>query len=379
MSTVMSEYSTIQKLNRRNSEVTVQSAPQCRLESSAQVAKTRRKARFDRFGHLPPELVLDIMTWLYPQDLEKLVQINKNISALASSSKRTIIKGIHTQQFPDYHELFGMIGEESPDQEYNAAIEKENREWWIREEDERFQAWFHYQRLQQCLGPGFIGRINLFAGLTEGIEAAATALKSEGITFDEETEAVTIKALKLSWKMQWNDRPGLEHLCDRDGTERSYLHLRHNIFVSETAEVKVRFQEILSLIGSRLWKDLEFWDFTFDWSRRNKLLIASEQYISAKNLEDWVQDLTAELMVESISKIGVVRAIQLDHADRCGWDTAWINEKMAVRLLELLDDLEPVLWHGAPAPVFEFGRAIGLWPEDIVDRKIRMFTHFGNY
>ncbi|KAL8859040.1 MAG: hypothetical protein Q9178_004521 [Gyalolechia marmorata] len=371
----MSQCSTTQHANRRNGEMTVQCVPQYRLEASAQATKTQREARFDRFGRLPPELILDIMRWTYPQDLGNLVQINKNISALASSNKRTIINGIHTQQFPEYHELFGMIGEESPDQEYNAAIEKENREWWIREEDERFQDWFHRPRLQQRLGPGSIGRINLFAGLTEGIEAAATALKTERLTFDEETQAVTIKALKLFWKMQWNDRPGLEHLCDRDGTERSYLDLRHRIYVSETAEVKGRFQEILRLIGSRLWGDLELWDFTIDWSRRHQLLIASEQHISATNLESWVQDLTAELVVESISKIGVVRAIQLDHADYCVWDTAWINEKMAGRLLELLDDLEPVLGYGAPAPVFEFGRSIGLWPEDIIDRKIRMFTH----
>ncbi|KAL8921060.1 MAG: hypothetical protein Q9172_004214 [Xanthocarpia lactea] len=374
----MSEYSTIQNANPRNGEVTVQCAPQCRLESSAQVAKTQREDRVDRFGHLPPELLLDIMRWTYPQDLGNLVQINKNISALASSNKRTIIKGIHTQQFPDYHELFGMIGEESPDQEYNAAIEKENREWWICEEDERFEDWFHRPRLQQRLGPGSIGRINLFAGLSEGIKAAATALKSEGITFDEETEAVTIKALLLFWKMQWNDRPGLEDLGDRDGTERSYLDLRHKIFVSETAEVKGRFQEILRLIGSRLWKVLEFSYFTIDWSKRNILLIASGQHISAKDLESWVQDLTAELVVDSISKIGVVRAIKLDYAYYCGWDTAWINEKMVDRLLELLDEMAWVLRYGAPAPVFEFGRAMGLWPEDVVDRKIRMFTDLGS-
>ncbi|KAL8784058.1 MAG: hypothetical protein Q9213_004185 [Squamulea squamosa] len=375
----MGKYLAMQRARYSIDEVTMQSILHRRVRPSAGIAKPQKKAHFDRFKDLPPEVVLEIMRWINPQDLGHLVQINKNISALASANRRTIEKGIHDQQYPEYHQLFGMVGEETPDQEYNVAVEKENREWWLNEEKKAFEAWFpNGQKPQQVLGSGSIGRIKLFAALAEDIRIAATALDDEGIAFEEGSEELTRKALMLFWKMQWNDRPGLEHLCDRDDTELSYLDTRHKLFADETAEVKGRFREILRRIGSRLWKDLELWDFTIDWSTRNRRLVASEQHISAEDLERWVQGLTAELVVEVILKIGVVRAIKLDHADACEWDMVWINEKLVDRLLELLGDLVPSLGYEAPSPVFGFGRAIGLQPDKIVERERRMFTRWRN-
>ncbi|KAL8725855.1 MAG: hypothetical protein Q9166_007101 [cf. Caloplaca sp. 2 TL-2023] len=226
------------------------------------------------------------------------------MAALVSSNKKTILKGVHEQQFPEYYQFFGMVGEETLDQDYHVAIETRTP--------------------RMGFGTRAVGRIVLFAALAEDIEKAATTVHEEGITITAGSEELTRKALMLFWKMQWNYRPGLDHLCDQDETERNYLNIRHKLFTAATPAVQARFKEILKLVGSRLWKDLELWDFTIDWSARNQRYIIAEHYITARDLETWVQDLPAELTIEVISKIGIVRAIKLDHADSCGWDMSWL-------------------------------------------------------
>lgn len=226
----------------------------------------------------------------------------------------------------------------------------------------------------QLCSSGPFGRIELFAALAEDLERAATDLDKKVIEFNAGSANVTREALMLFWKMQWNDRPGLDTLCKQDATERHYSDVRYSLFASERPQVQARFREILKVVGSRIWDDLELWDYSRGWSSMHTSLIKRARYISPGELEHWLQDFTAELTVEVISKIGIIRANQLNHADHCDWKTAWINEKMADRLWNVLGRLEEVLRLGAPAPVFQFGWKIGLRPEEICDRGRRMLT-----
>ncbi|KAL8817750.1 MAG: hypothetical protein Q9223_003477 [Gallowayella weberi] len=357
------------------------------LKRSRQMARTTREEPCPiYFNYLPPELVIEVMRWTNPAALINLVDTkNTRISAIASTNWRTILLGVSTQQFSEFHDLFGMYGKETPDQEYNLAVAEESGEWWARKDDEALQKsseracrWnineaaastpiiFHEPHANEESG-----RIELFVYFAKEIEAAATALDKEIIEFDAGSGALTKKALMLFWKMQWNDLPGLDRLCKRDetDTDRYYFHVRLSLFTAETPEVQARFQEIIRAIGSRLWNGLKFWDFTSEWSMQHEPYITTQWHISVSDLEIWLQDLIAELTVEVICKIGISRAIELDHADYCSWRTEWINERMSDRLMDFLRDLPQWLRIGYLPPVLKFGRAIGLLPEEIAQRR----------
>lgn len=78
-------------------------------------------------------------------------------------------------------------------------------------------------------------------------------------------------------------------------------------------------------------------------------------------------------LIEVVSKIGLDRAIKLDHTCGPSEDMVWINETVIDRLDELFDDLEKILRKGGRLPTYGFGVTVGLLPEDIVDEGIEMF------
>ncbi|KAL8982879.1 MAG: hypothetical protein Q9205_002737 [Flavoplaca limonia] len=347
-----------------------------RSKSWPQTIKQQIKARIDSLGELPPEVILEVMKWTNLQDLGKLVLTNKDISVLASTSKRSIVKGIQSYQYPEYHQLFGVFREESQLHKDNLSAYMDTRRWWICRDDWEYE---HREEtykdkprgsrnFPQLLRTGPINRIRFFAALAKEIEKTAAALKvEEGEDFDEGKEEVTRKALVLFWRLQWMDEAGLEYLCKMHYMALDFLDMRQQLFAAETSKVTRRYQEILKLVGSGLWKRLELWDFTRAWWTENIDLIKSQRWMSAEEVGICVRQLTAELVVEVVSKIGIDRAIRLKHADGCDWDTLWINEEMADRLLELLDDMVPILKHGGEIPNHGFRETAGLRPEDIAD------------
>lgn len=388
MPPAVSEPSPIQGARRRVHEAPPQRTRIDRVRSSSRIRKKQEKAHPDRFGRLPPELVLEVTKWTNIQDLGNFVFSSSTVSELASTSKRAISKGIQAQQYQELHQTFGMVGEETPDQKWYLVGEEENRKWWLREDRRRYgqdrgregdgrheDRQGHSRESLLPLTPGCIGRINFFAALAEDMEKTAAALKeAKCITANAGSEGLTRQALLLCQKLQWIDRPGLEHLCSQDDTVHDYLELRRELFDAEAPEVRTRFQEIMRLVGSRVWKRLELWDWTREWSTRNKELIARQQYIGCRGLKMWVREVTAELAVEVVSKIGLDRAIKLDYTHGSIVDMIWINEKVIDRLEELLDDMEKILRNGGHPPAYGFGGTIGLVPENIVDENVRTFS-----
>lgn len=331
-------------------------------------------------------MILEVMKWTNLQGLGKLLLINKDISVLASTSKRSIIKGIQSHQYPEYHQLFGVFEEETQLHKDNLSAYMDTQKWWIWKDDWEYQHREEKYRdkprgsrnFPQLLRTGPIDRINFFAALAEEIDKTAAALKvEEGEDFDVGKEGVTRQALVLFWRLQWMDQPGLEYLCKMHDMALAYLDIQQQLFAAEASEVTSRYQEILKLVGSGLWKRLELWDFTRAWWIENIDLIKSQRRMSAGEVGIWVRQLTAELVVEVVSKIGIDRAIRLKHADNCDWDTLWINGEMAERLMELLDDMVPILKHGGEIPNYGFGETVGLLPRDMADEWVGILEESG--
>ncbi|KAL8883356.1 MAG: hypothetical protein Q9192_007219 [Flavoplaca navasiana] len=357
-----------------------------RNKSWPQTIKQQIKARIDSLGQLPPEIILEVMKWTNLQDLGKLLLINKDISVLASTSKRSIVKSIQSNQYPEYHQLFGVFKEETQLHKDNLSAYMHTQRWWIWKDDweceHREETYKDKPRgsrsFPQLLRTGPIDRLKFFAALAEKIEKTAAALKvEEGEDFDVGKEEVTRQALVLFWRLQWMDQPGLEYLCKMHDMALDFLDMQQQLFAAETSEVMSRYQEILKLVGSGLWKRLELWDFTRAWWIENIDLIKSQRRMSAGEVGIWVRQLTAELVVEVVSKIGIDRAIRLKHADVCDWDTLWINGQMADRLMELLDAMVPILKHGGEILNYGFRETVGLLPEDIADEWVGILEESG--
>ncbi|KAL9022014.1 MAG: hypothetical protein Q9185_000755 [Variospora sp. 1 TL-2023] len=328
------------------------------------------------FDRLPGELVLDIMRKTRSQDLGNLVQANKCIRSIAKSNARAIYVGIQKEQFPDFHQLFGTADQKTPDQEYHTMIEEENRQWWRVEEDKWFKKAEESQQRRDTkpFASGDVGRVALYEALLKDIEAAKLELYNDEIHFGTRSIASMEKALTLFWKMQWSDRPGLEHLCERTETEDYYIDIRCRLFAAEEPGVRECFIAVLKHVASNLWARLGFWDLTRGWASDNRNVIESQSRISVDELESWVRGLVAELTVEVISKIGIRRAISLDQADVRAPEANWVLERMSGTLDELLEETAVALKIQALGQVFRFGSAIGLQPHDIVDQAVPLLT-----
>ncbi|KAI4169924.1 MAG: hypothetical protein LQ343_005305 [Gyalolechia ehrenbergii] len=292
------------------------------------IREAKKRHHFHGYGILPADVILNITKHMKPRDLKNLLRVNKNFADLGESNTVTIHIGMQREQYPEYYELFGTINRQTPDQEYHCMIEKENRQWWEWQDEKMFREFhgFPNQYEPGAFAPGEPGRVELYSALAKDIEKAKMALKRKKISFNTRSEDLTTKALMLFWKMQWNDRCGLEHLCERTATEDHYVHVRHKLFLAEKPEVRARFIQILKPVACRLWQRLEFRDYTKDWSMTHRRLLRYEQHISVDALDIWVRDLAAELTIEVISKTGILRALRLESAQLCDWDTAWIND-----------------------------------------------------
>ncbi|KAL8904357.1 MAG: hypothetical protein Q9207_003336 [Kuettlingeria erythrocarpa] len=328
--------------------------------------EARKRYRLDNFSKLPTELILAIMKQTKEPDLKNLVQANQRTRSIAKRNVKAIHIGIQEEQFPEYHQLFGTLESMTPQQEYHAMLEEENREWWRVKDNE--QLWITHgphQRLKdkQRL-PGHRGRIALYSTLAKDIETTRIALCREEEPPKPGSLRMTERALMLFWKMQWNDRPGLEHLGERSETEEFYLDTRHQLFANEIPEVRSRFVEILTFVGSRLWSETGLWQWIKTWYVENMSFIQSRQHV--EDVERWARNVAADLTVETISKIGIGRALRMDHPDACDPDLRWIHETMMDRLAERLDEATAVLTAGIPVHDFRFGQAIGLRAEEIV-------------
>ncbi|KAL8937358.1 MAG: hypothetical protein Q9216_004464 [Gyalolechia sp. 2 TL-2023] len=325
---------------------------------------------------LPAAAILNLTKYMKPNDPRNFLRLNDNFADFGVSNTETIHTGIQRQQYPEYYELFGTNQQQTPDQEYHRMIEKENREWWNWQEERIFYDAYKFPDREhpRVLRPTEAGRVDLYSTLTRDIEKVETVLGKQGISFSLWSKGVTRRALMLFWKMQWNDRPGLEHLCERTETEEMYLKIRHDLFLTEEPDVRGRFIEILRYIARRLWQRLEFRDYTKDWSLTNRRLLRYEQHTRFRNLDDWIRDLTAELTIEVISKIGILRAFRMESAQACTGELAWINEAIIGRFEQLLEGTATVFPIQAPNKVFQFGRAIGLEPLDVVDNGKSMFN-----
>lgn len=362
-------------------EAAAQRSHRPRVRSSARIQKQQEKARLDRFGSLPPELKMEVTKWMNLQDLGNLILSSDAVSELASARKRAISRGIQAHQYPELCKTFGMPGEETEDQKWYLVAEKENQEWWLLDDEKRYgedrgpkERQDHSRDSSLPLTPGCIGRIKFFTALAEDMDRTAEALKeAECMTSETGSEGLTRRALLLCLKLQWIDRPGLEHLCSQDDLVHDYLELRQEMYDAEASEVRTRFREIMRLVGSRVWKRLELWCWTYQWSLNHKELISRQQYIGWEKAKMWLRDVTAELAVEVVSKIGLDRAIKLNYTCGPSEDMIWINETVIDRLEELFDDLKKILRNGGRLPTYGFGVTVGLLPEDIVEEGVEMF------
>ncbi|KAL8927020.1 MAG: hypothetical protein Q9208_002565 [Pyrenodesmia sp. 3 TL-2023] len=327
--------------------------------------KSRKRHHFDYFSKLPTELILAIMKKSKQRDLKNLVRANQRTRSIAKWNQTTIHIGIQEEQFPEYHQLFGTFDRMTPEQEYAAMVEEENREWWKKKDDEQLIGIRGSTGDMQHL-PGHHGRTALYSALAKDLAIARIELCNEEGLPRLGDKKLTEKALMLFWKMQWNDRPGLEHLCERSETEDHYLDIRHKLFVNEKPEVRSRFIEILTFVGSRFWRESQLWHWILTWVTENLGHIRSQQHTSVEALECWGRNLAADLTVEAVSKIGIRRALRMDHPDVCDIDLDWILNTMIDRLEELLIEGTHVLSTHTPTHDFRFGQAIGLRAEEIV-------------
>lgn len=329
---------------------------------------------------LPTEILHKKPKHPKPYDLLKLRYINVLFADLDTPYTNTACIDIEMgrREYPEYWKIFGTADQQTPDQQYHRMIEQENRGWWETRDGKQSQTFASEEE----------GRLELYSVLAADIENAKLALEASDIEFNPRTKKATTKALLLFWRMQWHDRPGLKHLCERSETEEMNLNTRYNLFVTEKLEVRTQFLEILKQVANRLWKTLGFRKYTRKWSLRNGRLLRYEQFINVKDMNTWVQDLTAEMTIEVISKIGIVRALQMVERAQAS-DTAqvvksaqaseserecWINKAVVERLDKMLEETAEVLKSKAPGKVFRFGTLLGLQPGDVVDVKESMFS-----
>lgn len=327
--------------------------------------ESRKRHHFDNFSKLPTELILAIMKKSKRRDLKNLVRANQRTRSIAKWNQTTIHIGIQEEQFPEYYQLFGTFDRMTPEQEYHVMVEEENREWWKKKDDEQLM-WIRGSTGDKRHLPGHRGRIALYSALAKDLAVTRIELCNEEGPPRLGDKKLTEKALMLFWKMQWNDRPGLEHLCERSETEDHYLDIRHKLFANEMPEVRSRFIEILTFVGSRFWRESQLWQWIKTWVTENLDRIQSQQHTSLEALECWGRNLTADLTVEAVSKIGIRRALRMDHPDVCDIDLDWIHNTMMDRLEELLIEGTHVLSTHTPTHNFRFGQAIGLRAEEIV-------------
>ncbi|KAL8761195.1 MAG: hypothetical protein Q9184_002658 [Pyrenodesmia sp. 2 TL-2023] len=326
--------------------------------------EARKRYHFDNFSKLPTELILAIMKKSRLRDLKNLVRANQRTRSIAKWNETTIHIGIQEEQFPEYHQLFGTFDRMTPQQEYHVMVEEENREWWrYKDEEQLMMMRGPTADKQQLLGHR--GRTALYSALAKDIETTRIALCNEEEPPRPGSTKLTEKALMLFWKMQWNDRPGLEHLCERSQTEDHYLDIRHKLFANEMPEVRSRFVEILTFVGSRFWRESQLWQWIHTWELENLDRIQSQQHTSMEALDCWGRNLAADLTVDAISKIGIRRALRMDHPDACDRDLEWIHDTMMDRLEELLDKAAELLSTQILTHEFRFGQAIGLQAEKI--------------
>ncbi|KAI4191703.1 MAG: hypothetical protein LQ346_004644 [Caloplaca aetnensis] len=330
--------------------------------------EARKQYRLDDFSKLPTELILAIMKQTKVRDLKNLVQADQRTRSIAKRNVKAIHIGIQEEQFPEYHRLFGTFDSMTPEQEYHAMLEEENREWWrVKDNEQLMMTRSPHQRLkdkQRLLGNR--GRIALYSTLAKDIEVTRIALCREEEPPRPGSARLTEKALMLFWKMQWNDRPGLEHLGERSETEDYYLDIRNQLFANEMPEVRSRFVEILTFVGSRLWRETGLWQWIKTWYAENMSFTQSRQHINTEDVVRWARNVAADLTVETILKISIGRALRMDHLDACDPDLDWIHVTIMDRLAERLDEATAVLTTGIPAYDFRFGQAIGLRAEKIV-------------
>ncbi|KAL9593672.1 MAG: hypothetical protein Q9219_007442 [cf. Caloplaca sp. 3 TL-2023] len=353
----------------RNKSKHQATAPQERLlPKQALIPDVRKKHALHGFQKLPWELVLETAKHCKPKELRNLLLLNKTYAEFGKANMNAIQIGIQKMQYPEYYDLFGTDDRKTPNQEYNSMIEEENREWWVSADDQRFLAWYGFPRrpTDRPFRSGELGRVDLYSALAKDIEEAKTVFCKKDDWLVTQSDKVTTRALLLLWKMQWQDRPGLQHLCERTETEEMYLAIRHRLFEAEGPEVRACFKYILMRVASHVWKKPGFRYNTEDWYQRNEDLIGRQQHISIHDLDCWVRNLAAELVVEAVLKLGILRALRVKPGLNSGWDMLWIHITIANKLEELLDETAATLAFGKPEVVFRFGRNIGLKPGDIV-------------
>lgn len=346
-----------------------------KIQTAARQA-TKRWYDSNRFKKLPAELILEIMKKTSLEDLENLKLAYPRLKKIAMSNEKAIHVGMQQDRFPEYYRIFGSADRMTPGQEYHTKIEREYREWWETEADK----WYGNNLYRQTKH-GDVGRIYRYSDLARKIKHTMSALDDEQISFGAESTNWTWKALMLFWKMQWHDRPGLGHLCERSETEDSYIDIRQKLFAAEEPEVRARFIDILKPVASRLWERVEDCGITEAWSSTHADVIRNQQHIKINDLDSWVRELAAELIVEVICKIGIDRALYVyNEADHDGyyWDdyeVQYIDQRMENRLKELLERTAFLLRFQAPSTVFRFGRVIEVQPDDIINRTGSMLAY----
>ncbi|KAL8994066.1 MAG: hypothetical protein Q9169_005874, partial [Polycauliona sp. 2 TL-2023] len=296
---------------------------------------------------------------------------------------------VQFRPYLEYSQLFGSVGRKTQLQVDNLRAELDTRKWWASRDDHEYEhreeAFIDRPRGKWSFaGPLELGpksRILYFATLRREIKETRMTLKEveeKASCYDQTKKEVTRRALVLFWRLRWMNRPGLEHLASQDEMTGYFVQFAEEIIDAEQPEVQDRYREIVRFIGSRLWNRLHLWDFTRDWWSWNSIRMAGQPYWDVECLENVVRDITAELVVEVVSKIGIDRALRLDHAERCDWDTTWINERLADRLMEVLDELLPKLRSGSNPPESGFGGAMGILPDEIADVAMGMFCKDGS-
>ncbi|KAL8826981.1 MAG: hypothetical protein Q9170_007194 [Blastenia crenularia] len=259
------------------------------------------RRRFHENEILPGELVLKVATYLQLQDLKNHLLVNKSFAALGKSTWNAIHIGIQREVFSDYYHLFGTINRRTPDQVHHIIFKEEHREWWGQwksQEDQRYHSWhgFPKQPKHRPFRAGEAGHVDLYTMLDKEIEKSKTALGKAG-----------------------------------------------ELFAGEELEVRARYVDILKC---------EFLMWTKDWSLFNDELFCAEQDMSVQDLDDWVRKMTAELAIEIVSKIRVLRALKIHDKEACHWEMTWILDTIDT-IIDRFDQ-------------FRFGRAIGLKAEDVV-------------
>lgn len=328
----------------------------------------KQKHRASAIEILPSELILKIMQHTHSEDLLSLVNSSKINLSLFKANETALYRGIEIEQFPDWKWLFGDTTHRTSAQLQNlkAAVIVEHSFQYDERRDSRW-------REEQLLG--ILRRIdnNQFTGVLN-----VTFLQEMQHRVDEDIEAIESYTQKkvarrtgICLRSLAFQRPVV--VKEEDRSENGPVvrcnglpwKARSQLINEQPVSIKSEIQSLLQDVVDRFYENLED-DLTL-WAWRH--YDSPGNHEKPEEAKKWISQLVTGLILEEVTLHWYSDTI--DSRSTLCFARETFHVELENRLLVLLDwsdfglqDTLPWVKDGA-----EFGRAIGLEVEGLVDER----------